>query len=116
MYWFPEGSCSLQKERSLTLRGVITSGGKQRVSGCNLLDKRPVYIISTAHPSYVHNKPGKLLEVICQKPDGTEVHVPCPPAEFDYQQHMGGVHRVDQVMKAFNVPRQSRKTWKKLFS
>ena len=57
-----------------------------------------------------------MLEVIRHGPDGTEIHVPCPPAEFDYQQFMRGVDRGDQVMKPHNAARKSRKAWKKLFS
>ena len=43
-----------------------------------------------------------------------QVHVPCPPAQVDYQKHMGGVDLSDQLIETFSVVRKSRKPWKKL--
>ena len=113
---FPKDLVLSKREESTFERGYYRWRANKGLVAAVWLDKRPVYIISTAHPPYGDNNPGKLQEVIRHKPDRTEMHIHCPPAEFYYQQHMIGVDRGDQVMKTLNVARKSRKAWKKLFS
>ena len=118
---FPQTLILTKREESNLERGFYNWRANNELVAAVWLDKRPVSILSTVHAPYVHtwsmnNKPGQMLEVTRRKPDGTEQHIPCPPAEYGYQQFMRGVDRGDQMMKTFNVARKSRKAWKKLFS
>jgi len=47
--------------------------------------------------------------------DGTESNVPCPPLLPDYQQHLRGVDRGDQLIGYYNIGRRSAKWWKRCF-
>lgn len=74
-------------------------------------DRRGVYLLSTIHPP--KNLDGT-LPTTPQKNDREQVDVPCPPAQVDYQNYMGGVDLSDQLIKTFSVVRKSRKPWKEL--
>ena len=113
---FPKSLVVTKREENTLDRGHYRWLAFDQLLAALWFDKRPVYLISTIHPPYVDNNPGQMLEVIRHGPDGTEIHVPCPPAEFDYRQYMRGVDHGDQVMKTHNAARKSRKAWKKLFS
>ena len=76
-------------------------------------DNHPVYLITTIHPPESIGAPCTI-----QRKSGTGgalQEIPCPPAEIDYTNYMGGVDLADQVTSTFSVIRKSRKAWKKLF-
>lgn len=75
-------------------------------------DKRTVYLISTIHPP---ESVGAPCTVGRRRAGGNVLNIPCPPAQRDYQQFMGGVDLSDQYASSFSVIRKSRKAWKKLF-
>jgi len=76
-------------------------------------DRRVVYHISTIHaPFNANEQPSTIMR---RSGDGRRVEVKCPPAQLDYQNHMGGVDLADQLVKTFSVVKKSRKAWKKLF-
>lgn len=47
--------------------------------------------------------------------DGTRMDVKCPSVVADYNKHMGGVDRADQLRSTYGVIRRSRKWWHRLF-
>lgn len=47
--------------------------------------------------------------------DGTRVDVKCPSIVADYNKHMGGVDRADQLRSTYGMIRRSRKWWHRLF-
>ena len=75
-------------------------------------DRRPVYIISTIHPPDNNGAPCSVLR---RSRGGPREEIPCPPAQLDYQDYMGGVDLADQISTSFSVIRKSKKAWKKLF-
>lgn len=47
--------------------------------------------------------------------DGTRLDVKCPSIVADYNKHMGGVDRADQLRSTYGIIRRSRKWWHRLF-
>ena len=45
-----------------------------------------------------------------------KAEVPIPETVYQYNQSMGGVDRSDQLIKYYNVLRQTKKYWKTIFS
>lgn len=72
-------------------------------------DKRPVYLLSTAHnatgPHTVRRHTGS----------GNYSLVPCPPALKAYTTHMGAVDRSDRLSRQYTISRKSKKWWKRMF-
>ena len=66
-------------------------------------DRRFVYFLSTMH---VGESRGDTVK--WKNPDGTTTNVPCPPLLPDYQQHMRGVDRGDQLIGCCNLGRRSK--------
>ena len=78
---------------------------------CSWVDKRTLYFISTMHVGErVHNP-----TVRRRQADGSQTDVACPPCLPDYQKHMRGVDRGDQLVSYYNVGRKSKKWWRRIF-
>lgn len=77
------------------------------------VDKRSIYFVSTIHPA--EPPVGSAPSVKRRKMDGTQEDVPCPPLLPDYQAHMRGVDRGDQLISYYNIGRRSKKWWKRVF-
>ena len=75
-------------------------------------DQRTVYMISTIHPPV---SDGEQSVVLRHAAGGAREAIPCPPAQYAYQEFMGGVDLADQILQSFSVIRKSSKAWKKLF-
>ena len=77
---------------------------------CVWMDKRIIHFLTTLHAATLD------ASVKRRTKDGTQEDVRCPPCLPDYQAHMRGVDRGDQLMSYYNVGRRSRKWWKRVFA
>ena len=109
---FPKSLVVITREESTLDRGHYRWLAFDQLLATLWFNKRPVYLSSTIHPPYVDNIPGQLWQVICHGRDGTEIQVPCPPAEPDYQQYMQGVDRSDRVIRHTMLPESQEKPGK----
>lgn len=70
---------------------------------------KPVTLLSSMH------NPSKHTKVKRTNVKGEREEVPCPESISDYNQFMGGVDRMDQMLSAYSVAQKSRRWWIKLF-
>ncbi len=78
---------------------------------CSWVDKRTLFFLSTLHVGERTGDP----TVKRKQADGGQVDVACPPCLPDYQKHMRGVDRGDQLDSYYNVGRKSKKWWRIIF-
>ena len=80
---------------------------------CVWCDKRVIHFMSMIHVADAgyaeatvkrRNETGSLEDVVC------------PPGLPDYQAFMRGVDKADQMISYYNIARQSRKWWKRVFA
>ena len=65
-------------------------------------DKRTVYLVSTIHPSDINGEPAVVER---HNAAGGDEAIPYPSAQTAYQEFMGGVDLVDQILHSFTVIR-----------
>lgn len=76
-------------------------------------DRDVVTCMSTCHPGH---RTGSAIRYVKQPVGGKRrIRVPRPEAIGDYNTHMGGVDKADQMMKYYEILHKSLKYWKKLF-
>ena len=100
---FPEALKTIAK------RGLGRRGDREVRQDGNVVvtvwqDTQPVTFMSSGH------NPDHTTPVRRKKGDGSIIHVDCPIAISDYNQHMGGVDRGDQLRKYYHVCVKSRKS------
>ena len=76
-------------------------------------DTKCISVLSTKHPGHSENK-------VQRNTKDSEGHhckkdVPIPETVYHYNRYMGGVDRSDQLIKYYNVLRQTKRYWKTLF-
>ena len=87
-------------------QSVARDNGKVMTMCC--MDKKPVDALSTKHD-------GSMIEISRRKKGGHgEIEVFKPACICDYNQHMSGVDRMDQMISYYPCSRKSFKWWKKL--
>ena len=96
-----------------TTRG---SGGYVRVGSLVYAvwkDTKCIVVMSTSHPGHSMNT----VLRNCKDSDGKhqKIPVPIPEPVYQYNRYMGGVDCSDQLIKYYNVLRQTKKYWKTLF-
>ena len=95
-------------------KGLPTRGDIEFRQDGNLVvfvwqDTKAVVIMSSAHD------PTTTATVRRKKVNGNVVSVTCPKSIVDYNQHMGGVDRGDQLRKYYHVRMKSRKAYRYIF-
>ena len=75
--------------------------------------RRFINFLSMLHVAEASAGPTTVLRY---QTDGSRAPVECPPLLPDYQQYMRGVDRGDQHIGEYNIGRQSKKWWKRLFA
>jgi len=89
-------------------RGDVCMRQKGRTTALVWKDKKPVYVLSNAHPP--------TTELVQRKnPDGSKAQVSCPTAVASYNRHMGGVDLLDQLKCYYCYDKKSKRWWMRLF-
>ena len=87
-------------------QSVARDNGKVMTICC--MDKKPVGVLSSKHN-------GSMIEISRRKKGGHgEIEVFKPACICDYNQHMSGIDRMDQMISYYPCSRKSFKWWKKL--
>ena len=74
------------------------------------MDKRPVAVLSTIHDDSMLEKRRRTKSC-----DGGVEVVRKPTVIEEYNSHMGGVDRADQLITYYGYPHHSKKWWKRVF-
>lgn len=72
------------------------------------MDTREVSMCSTIHPAYAGNTVKR--KVKSREGKYSAVEVPCPVPVLEYNKHMGGVDRSDQLIQYYSAHRRSSRT------
>ena len=105
---FPKELCIKATESNRGMYQFLSNGP---LLACSWIDKRTLYFLSTMHVGErVHNPTVKRRQA-----DGSQTDVECPPCLPDYQKHMRGVDRGDQLQSYYNLGRKSKKWWRRIF-
>ena len=94
-----------------TNRGTYQYLSNGPLLACSWVDKRSLYFLTTMHIGERVGNP----TVRRRQADGSQAEVSCPPCLPDYQKHMRGVDRGDQLESYYYVGRKSKKWWRRLF-
>ena len=94
-----------------TNRGTYQYLSNGPLLACSWVDKRSLYLLTTMHIGERVGNP----TVRRRQADGSQADVSCPPCLPDYQKHMRGVDRGDQLESYYNVGRKSKKWWRRIF-
>ena len=76
-------------------------------------DTKCIMVLSSQHPG--HSEGTVVRNWSDNKGQRQRGDVPVPVSVYNYNQYMGGVDRSDQLIKYYNVLRQTKKYWKTLF-
>ncbi len=76
-------------------------------------DTKCVVVLSNEHAGHSETKVTRNIKD--KRGATTKQDVPIPATVFSYNRYMGGVDRSDQLIKNYNVLRQTKKYWKTLF-
>ena len=76
-------------------------------------DTKCLSVLSTKHPGHSENKVQRNMRDSEGKHKKMDVLI--PEAVYQYNRYMGGVDWSDQLIKYYNVLRQTKKYWKTLF-
>ena len=90
------------------VRGDCHMRQKGNTTAVVWMDKKPVYVLSSAHQSTT-------LSVKRKNQDGSTTEVKCPTSVAEYNRYMGGVDLHDQLKCYYSYDRKSKRWWMRLF-
>ena len=80
---------------------------------CVWKDTKCVCVMSSKHPG--HSSSTVIRNLKDKSGKSCKKEVPIPSMIYNYNRYMNGVDRSDQLIKYYNVLRQTKKYWKTLF-
>ena len=103
------GVPAAMRSRAKMTKGEVKSINKEGILSLQWMDKRKVTVISTLHNDDMVSK-----RRIRLTSDGIE-EIMKPKVISDYNTHMGGVNKADQLLSYYSFTRRTMKWWKRVF-
>jgi hypothetical protein len=105
---FPSILCGFKKGEHPRSTLFWATYASRQMATTAWFDAKPVQFLSTSA-----NPTGPVVAMRWLR--GVRERIPTTPQQVEYQEHMGGVDKVDQMRRNYTVQFHSRKWWHKLF-